>query len=57
MVTIKLEVQQVDMILGALAEQPFKVVADLIINIRGQALAQLNPPPAPAEDPPPTVEG
>lgn len=54
MINLKLDVQQIDMILGALAEQPFKVVADLIINIRGQAVAQLQPKPA--EDPPP-VEG
>lgn len=43
---IQLGVQGVQMVLNALAELPFKQVADLINVIQSQAQQQLNPPPA-----------
>lgn len=55
---IQLGVQGVQLVLNALAELPYKQVADLINIIQAQAAQQLNPPPAeqPA-DPEPQPEG
>ena len=50
---IQLGVQGVQMVLNALAEMPFKQVADLINVIQAQAAQQLNPPPV---EPAPTPE-
>lgn len=40
-VSITLPVDSVNTVLGILAKQPFDMVADLIISIRGQAIEQL----------------
>jgi hypothetical protein len=50
-ITIKLTVEQVNAILDALGEMPFKRSAPVIDAVRSQAIAQLQPAnaPVPAE--------
>lgn len=48
--TITVTTKDVEVILGALSKQPFELVADLFMNIRSQAVTQLNPP-APTTNP------
>lgn len=48
--TITVTTKDVETILGALSKQPFELVADLFMNIRSQAVSQLQPP-APMTDP------
>ncbi len=42
---------QCDLVIDGLMYLPFRTVADLIVDVRRQARAQLAPPPAP--EPPP----
>lgn len=51
-VTLEHTVEEVDKILLALAERPFKEVSDLINKIRGQGMAQVRA----AQSPPPGTE-
>lgn len=44
-VTLNMSVQQANIILNALAEQPWRVVNDLILDIRGQVTRQVNQRP------------
>lgn len=52
---LEVEVQETQILLAALAEQPFKQVADLWFKIKSQAESQLQvaqqPPQAPAAQP------
>lgn len=47
--TINLTVEEINLLLLALAKLPFENVADLIMNIKQQAQAQLEPPAPPAD--------
>jgi hypothetical protein len=44
-VSLKHTIEEVNLILQALAQRPFAEVADLIAKIRGSATSQLAPPP------------
>lgn len=56
--TIKLElsINEVNVILGGLAELPFKSSSDLIQKIRSESIAQLATPQAPAINTAPDTE-
>lgn len=47
-VNIEVNVNEVNVILTALAKLPFEQVADLISKVRNQAISQLPPPTPPA---------
>jgi hypothetical protein len=47
-VQLHVTIKDIETILGVLGKQPFEQVADLFMNIRQQAMSQLNPPPAPS---------
>lgn len=48
-IQLHVTVKDIETILGVLGKQPFEQVADLFMNIRQQAMSQLNPPlPAPS---------
>lgn len=49
-ITITVTPKDVETILACLSKQPFEVVADLFLNIRSQAVSQLQPQ-APVTDP------
>jgi hypothetical protein len=52
-IKFELTIDESNQILGALGDQPYAKVADLIVKIRNQALAQINAAnaaPATAED-------
>jgi len=53
LVRLTVSLQQTDAILGALSALPFSQVSDLILNIRGQATAQIMAmqPVNPTEEP------
>ena len=55
-VTLSLTIQETDQILGALADLPFKVSADIISKIRTNAVAQIEQAKAAAEAKPEPVE-
>jgi hypothetical protein len=48
-ITLNLTVDQVNLVIGALAKAPYEQVADVITNIRTQAIPQVEPTPAPQE--------
>lgn len=48
-ITLNLTVDQVNLVIGALAKAPYEQVADVITNIRTQAIPQVEPAPAPQE--------
>jgi hypothetical protein len=50
-ITLNLTIENANIILNALADQPFKLVADLISDIQRQATTQVQP-----ESPQPTIE-
>lgn len=58
MTSIKYEltIEQVNTILHALYARPFAEVEALVTHLRGTALAQLNPAPAPAAEQQPATE-
>lgn len=45
-IKLELELNDVNKIIFALAEQPYKLVADLISLVRSQAESQVNPQPS-----------
>jgi hypothetical protein len=47
MIKLELSVEDVNLIMGALGQGQYQVVADLIQTIRAQALPQLPKPPLP----------
>lgn len=42
-ITLNLTVEQVNLVIGALAKAPYEQVADVITNIRNQAIPQVEP--------------
>ncbi len=42
-VTITLNINSANMVLNALAEQPWRIANDVILDIRSQLLKQINP--------------
>jgi hypothetical protein len=42
-ITLNLTVQEVNLIISALAKQPYEAVADILAKIRADSLKQLNP--------------
>ena len=53
-IKLDLTLDQVNIVMQALAKQPFEVVADLIMNVRAQATQQMEAakPSAPVDVPP-----
>lgn len=45
-VTLTITPRDAEVILAALSKLPFETVADLFMNVRSQAMSQLNPPTA-----------
>ena len=44
MIKLELTIEETEKVLGALSEFPAKFSLDLIVKIRGEAMAQLEPP-------------
>lgn len=46
-ISLRLTVEQTNLVIGALMKAPYEAVADVIALIRSQAIAQLQPPETP----------
>lgn len=46
-ISLRLTVDQTNLVIGALMKAPYEAVADVIALIRSQAIAQLQPPETP----------
>lgn len=55
MITLKLTLDQVNIVMIALGKNPYEQVADLVGEIRSQAIPQISQPPQPAGNPNPSV--